>query len=81
MAATPTVSGWDSLTDNERAVARLVSEGFTNPEIADQVRRSRHTVDFHLRQVYRKLEIDTRAELTRRALGGRPGETHGRGPA
>lgn len=59
MAATPTMSGWGSLTDNERAVARLVSEGFANAEIADQV--SHHTVDFHLREVYRKRSRSTLA--------------------
>jgi FixJ family two-component response regulator len=43
--------GWASLTDDQLAVARLVSEGLTNAEIADEASRSRHTVDFHLRQV------------------------------
>jgi DNA-binding CsgD family transcriptional regulator len=57
------VSGWASLTDTEREVARLVAQGLTNPQVAAQMFVSRHTINFHLRQVFRKLGIGSRVEL------------------
>jgi DNA-binding CsgD family transcriptional regulator len=57
--------GWASLTDTELGVADLVAQGMTNRQVAAQLYLSHHTVGFHLRQVYRKLEISSRVELTR----------------
>lgn len=65
---------WDSLTDTDRNITKLVAEGSTNQQVADQLYISIHTVAYHLRQVFRKLGISSRVELTRRA-----GESHGRG--
>ncbi|WP_214415309.1 BREX system ATP-binding domain-containing protein [Sphaerisporangium fuscum] len=59
------VSGWASLTDTERAVSLLVAQGWTNRQVADQMFISVHTVAFHLRQIFRKLEVTSRVELTR----------------
>ncbi|MEV5749181.1 AAA family ATPase [Actinoallomurus sp. NPDC052308] len=61
------VSGWDSLTDTERNVATLAAQGLTNPQIATQMFISPHTVKFHLRQVFRKLDVGSRVELARLA--------------
>ena len=61
-------AGWASLTDMEQATARLVAEGLTNQRIADQLFISTHTVAFHLRQVFRKLDIRSRVDLARIAL-------------
>jgi DNA-binding CsgD family transcriptional regulator len=61
------LSGWGSLTDTERSVAELVAEGLTNRQVAERMFLSPHTVVFHLRQVFRKLEISSRVELTRLA--------------
>ena len=61
-------AGWASLTDIEQATARLVAEGLTNQRIADQMFISTHTVAFHLRQVFRKLDIRSRVDLARIAL-------------
>lgn len=57
--------GWSSLTESERTVADLVAEGLTNREAATRLFLSRHTVDAHLRHIYRKLGIRSRAELAR----------------
>ena len=62
------VSGWASLTDTERRVAHVVAEGLTNAGAADRLFLSRHTVDFHLRQIFRKLGIRSRVGLTRIVL-------------
>ncbi len=68
------LSGWESLTDAERRVAYSVAEGLSNPEVAAELFLSRHTVDFHLRQIYRKLNIRSRVALARTVLtAGAPG--------
>jgi DNA-binding CsgD family transcriptional regulator len=63
------VEGWDSLTDTERRVAELVAEGLTNQQTGVRMFVSRHTIDFHLRQIFRKLSISSRVELARIAPG------------
>ena len=68
--------GWASLTATELSVAELVAEGLTNRQVADKLYLSPHTVGFHLRQVFRKLEISSRVELTRRVV-----ESETAGPA
>jgi DNA-binding CsgD family transcriptional regulator len=57
--------GWSSLTETERSVADLVAEGLTNREAATRLLLSPHTVDAHLRHIYRKLAIRSRVELAR----------------
>jgi DNA-binding NarL/FixJ family response regulator len=66
-ATTPArpVTGWNSLTDTEQAVARLVAEGLNNSQVAGRMYISTHTVAHHLRQAFRKLSIASRVELTR----------------
>ncbi len=51
------------LTDTEYAVAKLVSNGLTNGQAADQMFLSRHTVAFHLRKVFQKTGVKSRLEL------------------
>lgn len=58
---------WSTLSDIERRIAYLVSVGLTNRLIAKQVYLSAHTVNYHLRKVYRKLGINTRVELAHEA--------------
>jgi DNA-binding CsgD family transcriptional regulator len=60
-----TSGGWTSLTDTERSVAHVVAAGFTNREAAERLFLSPHTVDFHLRSIYRKLGTNSRVHLTR----------------
>lgn len=54
-----------SLTDIERAVSDLVAKGLTNQQIAAEIFLSTHTVAFHLRQVFRTLDIGSRVDLAR----------------
>lgn len=58
-------TGWDSLTSTEAKVARLVARGLTNRQVASEMFVSPHTVGFHLRQIYRKLSIQSRVDLAR----------------
>ncbi|MFI6697536.1 LuxR C-terminal-related transcriptional regulator [Streptomyces sp. NPDC050509] len=58
-------TGWDSLTSTEAKVARLVAQGLTNRQVASELFISRHTVGFHLRQIYRKLDIQSTVDLAR----------------
>jgi DNA-binding CsgD family transcriptional regulator len=62
------VCGWNSLTETEQSVAALVAEGLSNQQVATRMFLSRHTVDFHLRHIFRKLGISSRVALTRIAL-------------
>src|SRR5262245_30078621 len=41
-------TGWDSLTDSELTVVRLIAEGATNRSVAQQLHLSPHTVKTHL---------------------------------
>jgi len=59
------VARWRSLTNAERAVAEVVALGLTNREAGPRVYLSAHTVDAHLRQIFRKLGINSRVELAR----------------
>ena len=52
-----------NLTPQEAQVARLASEGLSNQDIAVRLFLNAHTVDFHLRKVYRKFGITSRAQL------------------
>ncbi|MCP2260038.1 regulatory protein, luxR family [Streptoalloteichus tenebrarius] len=57
--------GWDLLSDTERRIADLVGQGLTNRQVAARVFLSPHTVNYHLRQIFRKLDVRSRVELAR----------------
>ncbi|MFI5897097.1 helix-turn-helix transcriptional regulator [Actinoplanes sp. NPDC051513] len=54
---------WGLLTDREREIAELAGQALTNRQIATRVGRSPHTVNYHLRQIFRKLGLASRVEL------------------
>lgn len=54
---------WSNLSDMERRISYLVSVGLTNRQIGRQVHLSAHTINYHLRKLYKKLGINTRVEL------------------
>jgi DNA-binding CsgD family transcriptional regulator len=54
---------WAVLSDRELQIAELVGQALTNQQIAHRVSRSPHTVNYHLRQIFRKLGLASRVEL------------------
>jgi predicted ATPase/class 3 adenylate cyclase/DNA-binding CsgD family transcriptional regulator len=60
-------SGWDSLTPTEHQVVDLVTEGLTNPQIAERLFVSRETIKTHLNHIFTKLDVTSRAQLASQA--------------
>jgi ATP/maltotriose-dependent transcriptional regulator MalT len=52
------------LSSREVEVLRLVAQGLTNPQVAERLFLSRRTVEQHLRNIYNKLGVSTRAAAT-----------------
>ncbi len=52
-----------ALSEREDEIARLVGRGMTNQQVAKQLGISPHTVNFHLRGIFRKLSITSRVKL------------------
>ena len=54
------VTGVESLTPTELRVAQSAAEGLSNREIAELIFVSRNTIAWHLQNIYRKLQVDSR---------------------
>jgi DNA-binding NarL/FixJ family response regulator len=58
-------TGVEALTERELQVARLVVDRRTNPELAEALFLSPKTVETHMRNIFRKLEVSSRVEVAR----------------
>lgn len=56
------------LTPRQAEVLRLLSRGWTDAQIADELFLSRRTVHAHLREIFRKLGVSHRSAATRYAI-------------
>ena len=56
------------LSDKEKEVCGLVSRGYTNEQISENLHISKTTVKTHLRNIYSKTDIHDRTNLAIRVL-------------
>ncbi|WP_017571515.1 ATP-binding protein [Nocardiopsis halotolerans] len=66
----PSPSGPESLTPREREIAELAEQGLSNREIAERLTISQATAARHIANIFRKLSISSRTQLTGWALSG-----------
>jgi DNA-binding CsgD family transcriptional regulator len=60
------VTGVESLTASERRIAELVADGRSNPQVAQALFVTRSTVESHLRNIFRKLDVTSRQQIVSR---------------
>ena len=65
---TPTAAYPAGLTAREVDVLRLIAQGLTDAQVGERLMVSAHTVHAHLRSIYSKLDISSRAAATRFAV-------------
>lgn len=61
-------SSWDTVTEREREILKLVGEGYKNKEISDYLCISVKTVEKHRSNIMRKLDVHTSSGLTAVAI-------------
>jgi DNA-binding CsgD family transcriptional regulator len=69
-AIEPVTEASCALSPREKEVARLVAKGFSNKTIAAILDISPWTVSTHLRRIFNKLDVGSRAEMITQALQG-----------
>ncbi len=67
-APKPLVGSSAGLTAREVEVLRLVAQGLTDAQVADQLIISPRTVNWHLTVIYSKLGVSSRSAATRYAI-------------
>lgn len=63
-----TTSAWDTLTQREREILKLIAEGYKNREVADYLCISLKTVEKHRANLMKKLDLHNTAALTACAI-------------
>ena len=67
-AVRPAVTAQALLTRREREVLRLLTEGWTNPQIAERLMVSVPTISTHVASIFNKLGVTSRSAATRYAV-------------
>jgi len=57
------ISKWKSLTKREREVVKYLAQGLNNKDLALSLSISQKTIEFHITNILRKLEMNSRAEV------------------
>lgn len=65
----PEESTYEDLTDREKQVLKLIAEGYTSKQIADSLYISIKTAMAHRASIMEKLNLHSKAELIRYAIG------------
>ena len=58
----------EALTERQIKILKLVSQGFSSKEIAEKLEISYYTVTTHIKNIYNKLQVNSRTEAMREAL-------------
>lgn len=61
----------DGLTPAQREVLRLILQGLDEQEIAERLQRSGHTVHTHVKALFKRFDVHSRAELLVKLLAGK----------
>jgi DNA-binding NarL/FixJ family response regulator len=56
------------LTEREREILQLLVDGLSKQRIAEKIFLSYHTIDFHLRNIYEKLHVHSKAGAVAKTL-------------
>ncbi len=67
--AAPSEAAVEKLTEREQEVLALLAKGFLYKEIAEKLGVTLHTVQAHVKHIYAKLEVRSRAGATMKFLG------------
>ena len=62
------ISRSESLTEREQEVLQLLCDGDNYKQVAVKLFISAHTVKRHIRNIYEKLQVNSRAELVKKAI-------------
>lgn len=68
MNARQTTTPETTLSEQEKAILDLLSEGYLQKQVADQMGISAHTVDYHVRKIYKKLHCTNITSAVTRAI-------------
>jgi len=64
----PAIELTEALTERQVKILKLVSQGFSSKEIAEKLSISYYTVTTHIKNIYNKLQVNSRAEALHEAV-------------
>jgi DNA-binding NarL/FixJ family response regulator len=76
----PSAEEDENLTPREEEVLQFIAKGYRSKEVADALEISTQTVETHLRNIYHKLHVRSRAAAVARFLGQAPGKEYPEAP-